>query len=500
MSAAIFPRAWHVAALALAGALAACSLAACSSDADPGADFPELNDLTSAPAVIRRAAQAVVRVGTATESGTGAFISPTGRMMTNNHVLGATVCPREGCWISLALQHQRGEPVQAPETVFAVPEHVDVGLDMAVVQIYDQPPVSGGTKLATPSFLTFESVDAPSLVGQHVTIVGHPQARLKKWSDGVVIDATGAWFTCTNYILPGDSGSPVLNDAGNIVGLIHRGTANVSELTSVGVNLTALGTASASLVQALEAPLPAVLLSTAASYSADYVLANNAAFLNARTHTAVVDGVATEILSLLADACDEGLARQDYASPEELSAGLGPCSDSQSWIECRSEEIAGALGAVCPSDDAARAAWAARYQAMNRRSVELNGQLSLGPITFGTEALQANDAAGQSVARANLIQALDETKPLHDFNLARYLAAFRVDLVDTARLIDEYTKVPHYELYASQIANSALWLNFESALSSANTRRILRELESDRNVSTGVKLYIEDVRYNSGDL
>ena len=48
-----------------------------------------------------------------------------------------------------------------------------------------------------------------ALIGEHVTAVGHPLGRLKKWSAGFVIRADGDWFDTTIFSLPGGSGSPI---------------------------------------------------------------------------------------------------------------------------------------------------------------------------------------------------------------------------------------------------------------------------------------------------
>src|SRR5262249_51829480 len=140
---------------------------------------------------------------------------------SNNHVLGTEVCPIEGCWVELLFLYQRGEMRQDPMKLFAVPVGVDVGLDVAFVQVYQSP--FDRQPLDTPAFLTFNEHDAATLIGTHVNIVGHPEGRLKKWTDGVVVDAFGDWFTASAYILPGDSGSPVLDDKGGVVGIVHRG-------------------------------------------------------------------------------------------------------------------------------------------------------------------------------------------------------------------------------------------------------------------------------------
>src|SRR5262245_39895278 len=114
----------------LATALAA---SACSSEESP---FYAYEDPSDAPPPIRAAAEAVVRISTPWSSATGSFISADGVLLTNNHVLGVEVCPREGCFAKLTLSYERGHPFKAPVQVFVQPLHVDVGLDMAVVQVF----------------------------------------------------------------------------------------------------------------------------------------------------------------------------------------------------------------------------------------------------------------------------------------------------------------------------------------------------------------------------
>ena len=196
------------------------------SASNAGTDLPALNDIATASTVVQKAAKAVVLVRTAGAAASGSFISATGLFLTNNHVLGDTVCPREGCYVQITFLRQRGQQRQQPTIVFAVPQSVDVGLDMAVVQMYDSP---GGNKLTTPDYLSFNAQPPAALIGTHVTIIGHPDGRLKKWSDGVIFDTAGSWIKSTNYSLPGNSGSPAIDDNGQIVGLIHRGPTAQAE-------------------------------------------------------------------------------------------------------------------------------------------------------------------------------------------------------------------------------------------------------------------------------
>jgi V8-like Glu-specific endopeptidase len=467
----------------------------CSSQSASHVALPSFDDVTAAPAAIQTAARAVVRIGTSGEEATGSFISPTGLMLTNNHVLGVEICPREGCFAQITQMHQRGSEPMQPVTVYVVPIAVDVGLDMAVVQLYVGSSASSG-QLQTPYYLTIDSHDPASLVGQHVNIVGHPEGDLKKWSPGEVVDTDGSWIETTAYILPGNSGSPVLDDEGHLVALMHRGPSSQDLFSADGADEYSLGTASSALIAAMGAPLPATMRSVAEPVTDEDVVTYQDVYRNAQVSTAMVGGVAKPVLDSLGAACDAALAQNDYVSPEDLMEGLAPCTAAEQWIECRSD--ASSSFGVCPAD---ADAWRQRYKSVNDRSVALNGQLLLDEVTFAPAALEASTAAGQSVASANLTAALAADAPPLDFGLATYLAAFAVDSYAGTRVIDYvrgYANVPGYALSASDIVNAALWLADAGTLSRSQLVSLLQALAADPSVDVGSKLYIEEIQYNSG--
>ena len=221
--------------------------AACS---DASFHAPALNDISAAPAAIQTAAKAIGRIAVSQGSGTAAFLSANGLMITNNHVLGIDICPVEGCWATLTMGLERGAAIPKPQIVFVKPVTANVGLDIAIVQVSDG---QGGSALSTPDFLTLAPRDSTSLMGSHIYVVGHPEARLKKWSSGVVVDSLGDWFESNAFILPGSSGSPVLDDAGEMVGIMHRGPTGEDLITSEGYTVSSLGTAAAAIIFALSA-------------------------------------------------------------------------------------------------------------------------------------------------------------------------------------------------------------------------------------------------------
>lgn len=486
--------------IAVSAAFAA-SLVGCGGGGDdaPHVSLPAFNDISSAPMPIQTAAAAVVRVRTALEVATGSFISPTGLLLTNNHVLGVRVCPQEGCFVEVTRMLQRGSSDIKPDVLFGVPVAVDVGLDMAVVQLYDAP---GGSMVGSPHFLTLAQVDAASLVGKHIAIVGHPEGHLKKWTDGVVTDLDGEWFLTNAYTLPGDSGSPVLDDAGGMVGVIHRGAVGEDLFSSNNVNVFSLGTASAQLAATMTAPLPAAMVSTAAETTEEKVVDNDAVYLNARVPTVTVNGQQDSVLAILGRACDAALARQDFQSPDDLSGALVPCYHAMTWIECRSEVSGGSNGTQCPTGDVA-AAWSARFQTINSTWVAMNGQLDLYAVSFAVSHLQASFAEGVTAGAATLSDALARSQPPLDFGLANYLAAYEMFSYGGTSIIEyveNYQRVLHYEMQASSISSTASWLLSKGQLRRDQAFSIWSRLAADPNVSIGAKLSVEELRFHSGAL
>lgn len=458
------------------------------------ADLPGFNDITSAPAAIQTAARAVVRISTAGGVATGSFVSSTGQLLTNDHVLGDSVCPKEGCYVEITRMHQRGSTRLDPAIVFAMPIAVDVGLDMASVQLYDHP---GGSKLSTPDFLTFNSQSSSSLLGKHVTIVGHPEGNLKKWTDGVVANASGKWFQATAFVLPGNSGSPVLDDDGRIVGLIHRGPASLDLFTTNSANVSSICTASAPITAAMTAPLPGTMISVTAPTTAAKFLANDLLYLNAHAASITVDGVVTTPLALLGTACDSALARQDFTSPDDMTDALTPCYHAQTWIECRSDVEAVPYGTVCPGGNDV-AAWTNRFNAVNQRWVDMIGQPDYDSIFSGIAKLRPKMSDGISAGAESLRKVLLDSAPVLDLSLAYYLSAFNLTSYNNTSVKDylvNYENVLHYELDDSYVVYGACWLNYNNLLARSDLVSLLTRMYDDPEVSLGTKLSIEELKY-----
>lgn len=475
-------------------AVAAASLACGCSASAPSATLPAFDDIETAPPAIQAAAEAVVLVSMPGFSATACFISPDGLLLTNNHVLGVGVCPVEGCYTQLTFDYQRGAPLQQPVTAFVVPKAVDVGLDVAVLQAYSAP---GGATLATP-YVTVDSRAPADLLGTHVTVVGQPEGSLKKWSSGDVVDTDGSWVWTAAFSLPGNSGSPFLDDHGHLVAILHRGPDSLDLVTASGVNTYSIGTASSPLIAAMAEPLPASMWSIAESTTSAEVASQDLIYLAARKSTANVDGTPQLVLSSLGAACDAALAVTDYASPEDMSAAQQPCFDAENWIECRADALTSY--AVCPSDTND---WQRRFQAVFDTWLSFNGELELNEVSFAMASLSDSMADGQKFGAQLLSQALAEAQPPLDFDVALYLAAFQISTYQGTSIADftrNYTRVPDYALEGEPLVSTILWLNYYSVLDNSTIEGLFGALHGDSTIDLGTKLFIEQAEYSRGIL
>src|SRR5258708_6441591 len=158
---------------------------------------------TDIPALVQRAKPAVVQILTFDQqnnllkSGTGFFISPDGLLLTNFHVISG------------------GSSIMAKTPSGAV---------------YFLKSVLSASKTYDVAKLQFFATDVPYLTlgsssgaieGQRVLVIGNPEGLEGTVSDGIIsaFRDNRSMIQITAPISPGSSGSPVLEEAGNVIGV-----------------------------------------------------------------------------------------------------------------------------------------------------------------------------------------------------------------------------------------------------------------------------------------
>ena len=161
---------------------------------------------TDIPALVQKAKPAVVEILTFDQqnnllkTGTGFFISPDGLLLTNYHVISG------------------GSSIMAKTPTGAV---------------YFLKSVLSASKTYDVAKLQFFATDVPYLTlgsssgaieGQRVLVIGNPEGLGGTVSDGIIsaFRDNRSMIQITAPISPGSSGSPVLDEAGNVVGIVTQ--------------------------------------------------------------------------------------------------------------------------------------------------------------------------------------------------------------------------------------------------------------------------------------
>lgn len=181
------------------------------------------------PELYRKSAQSVVRVQTADGSGSGVCVGEKGLILTNAHVVGGA---RAGIDVHPFLldagKVKRGDPRKA--TLVYLNERED----MAVLRI-ENPPAT---------LLPLPVVDREALVGEKVYAIGSPGLGgvilEQSLTEGIVSSPARpingiAYVQHTAAVNPGNSGGPLLDDRGQVLGLVTL----KAELENVGFAIPA---------------------------------------------------------------------------------------------------------------------------------------------------------------------------------------------------------------------------------------------------------------------
>jgi tetratricopeptide (TPR) repeat protein len=155
-------------------------------------------------ALIQKCKPAVVQIGVfdgegkLLATGTGFFISPTGDLLTNYHVIvGAS---------RILARDYKGAIFHLKKIVAFSPK------DDVVELQFDA---------ATPIYLNLGSATS-AVEGQHITVIGNPDGLEFTVSDGIIsaFRQDRSYIQLTAPISHGSSGSPVLDDSGQVLGII----------------------------------------------------------------------------------------------------------------------------------------------------------------------------------------------------------------------------------------------------------------------------------------
>ena len=214
-------------------------------------DLSQFKDVNAENQEIQDASKAVVKISGMGGSGTGTFVSSDGLLLTNDHVLGQDNCLRDGCFVNLVFNLQKGSDEVKTVLAWAQPVYVDTGADFHFVKMFHTNEENGekvkGQALQTPNYLkmasdtNIEMGNADSSAEDYY-VIGHPLSMLKKVLTTKVVKLDGHTVTLQKYLLPGNSGSALLNKNMEIVGVVHSSAFMSFAIAKDGIEGTAYGT------------------------------------------------------------------------------------------------------------------------------------------------------------------------------------------------------------------------------------------------------------------
>ena len=459
---------------------------------------------------LHAASAAVVRISTKTSVGTGFFIDDGGRLLTNNHVVGLDNCPPSGCYLTLDLLYERGAE-RARLEAFARPLAASPALDASLLAIYHAPeaPEQEPSPYLPDHWLGL-SPEIPS-IGDAVTIIGHPGGLLKKFSTGHVFAPDGDWLQADYFSLPGQSGSPVLDESGRVVGINHRGSYSAGNVSAREVLKFSIFTGAPALQDFLDQAsrnpgLPLVgddgedrnRRLESAELMRGLPLYRNARWLS------LVDGNGEEwpLPDLYGGRCDEmlGLVQDDPAAtlrrPEDFAALADTCKAALPWLGCAelSPETA------CPEEDG-RQIWADRFATLGALESAFWGDQRIRWTLVDTAGVFAADDAAARAARAEVLRTeVEAKKPGLTFSLARRMLDLGVATEDLSMpvlkdYVVHYTAQPGYRYNARSIFWGLWYLYQNDQLSMPFFNSMVRDMFDNREFSLDDHLLIESYMY-----
>jgi S1-C subfamily serine protease len=148
---------------------------------------------TSTAQLYERGKPAVVSIKTGDGRGSGVIIDPSGTIVTNRHVVAG---------------HRQVSVKTTSGTYTGVVTENHSGVDLALVKINPKQPLPC-IHLATESLA----------IGQSVYALGNPVGLENTFTNGIISHLNGGDVLHTAAIAPGSSGSPLLNESGDIVAI-----------------------------------------------------------------------------------------------------------------------------------------------------------------------------------------------------------------------------------------------------------------------------------------
>jgi V8-like Glu-specific endopeptidase len=462
-----------------------------------------LQDVLSAPAEIQTASKAIVRIRDQEASGTGFFISKEGRLVTNYHVVGPDTCLKEGCYLRLDFNFQRGGEWKESVNVYALPLMTNAKLDLSLLQIY-QVDEKGKTdkKLSTPEFLKFSSTVEEPL--KKLYVVGHPQGGLKKWSVGDCFKKVGDWRHSTHCCLGGNSGSPVLNDKGEIEGLVHRASEVGPETLSLESNRNSGVYSSAKSIQQFinqSKKRNASLKEFATLKEVVQLGVGEIKFLLSlhKPFSEVQDTLYKTCKTIL----DSDTLDLEEISEEGTHAALTSCESISDWVNCNTPDKE-TYYKSCPSEEIQKK-WLALFERIAKIAKSSNHLKYSSIWEVESPAIFYNSTELARDFKLKKTRELFKDEKEDIFLMLKYFASYASNEKELSfngfqflKIFQEYDKNPYYDQDYENIVTAFFGLYENKNIDKEEATKILTKFFNDKKLPVSIKIETESQAFKLG--
>ena len=453
--------------------------------------FYAYKNVTEAPEVIKEAARAVVKVSMLGSLGTGVFVSERGLLMTNDHVLGTSNCPQEGCYFQIYDLYQSDKKYKKYD-VLGKPILINVEQDVAIFQISK----ADGGDFEPVHWLEPKFINYDDLLEQELHMIGHPAGWFKKWSIGRLLRRHGKNIFLDMFVIGGSSGSPILTSSGEFVAIKSMAFFLGSILTESGANFIGIAklfynvfSNNDSWSSVLREASINDLIPLKIIDSKELVLEYRQLFLANHKNKVVIDGTEQHIADVLLKNC----------SIENPLA----CAKLLAWVECREES---AVEYQKCFDDEITQKLSETVLKIFDNLVEVNGFVaSINWISLFFNKLSGKDEEkSHYIMLEKLEEALARYKLGLDIDFASSLIEigyFNTNLnpeyqsVNLFEYVWHYEQLPNYQFFLKNICSAITNIYSREWVSMDVFREKINVILDDKLISISDKLQCEELLY-----
>lgn len=475
-------------------------------DLPPGV-FERLQDPpTEAEAPLARSARAVVKIERPSGIlGSGFFVEDGRTLITNAHVLGPEACFAQGCTVRLHMRHFRGSTDAESRWVTLVPYAYRPSLDLAVFRTAPSGPATQA--YVHPERLLLATSDEGEALsrGQSVALAGHPSGHLLKIASGTLALAGTPFLSSELLTLPGTSGGPLLDAAGKVIGLHHRGTQNLNYLRNSGYFGVSLSTRASLLPREWASDERRSGLSAFASRDKvtqedDLERYAEATATSPQAPPAVATLGTTSRAEALWTLCNKSSSSGEDTLSEESRAPF--CQLAAALLDCsaRAAQDTKQLGAPleCP-DAATRAVWRERFIKTGKASIGSNTIFWMVQAPLALE----DDASVAGAAQTLVGEWLAVNGPKEGRLLPVEDAAIAMDVLSSAVVgndnyksaFEQFRQVPQYYFEYQAFLRGLFVLGRDGELGATSVEATLASVRADPQAALGDVLLADHLRW-----